>query len=67
MFEPSYLKLYKSGELSERSETLEAMLSDCDICPKDCKVNRLKNEIAACYSGREPVVSSYCIHHGEEL
>ncbi|MBL0109290.1 MAG: radical SAM protein [Ignavibacteria bacterium] len=66
MFEPSYLKLYKSGELSERSETLEAMLSDCDICPKDCKVNRLKNEIAACYSGREPVVSSYCIHHGEE-
>ena len=66
MFEPSYLKLYKSGELSERSETLDAMLSDCDICPKDCKVNRLKNEIAACYSGREPVVSSYCIHHGEE-
>ncbi|MBK8382879.1 MAG: radical SAM protein [Ignavibacteria bacterium] len=66
MFEPSYLQLYKSGELSERSETLEAMLSDCDICPKDCKVNRLKNEIAACYSGREPVVSSYCIHHGEE-
>ncbi|MBK7253772.1 MAG: radical SAM protein [Ignavibacteria bacterium] len=66
MFEPSYLKLYKSGELSDRSETLEAMLSDCDMCPKDGHVKRLKNEIAACYSGRELVVSSYCIHHGEE-
>jgi len=42
------------------------MLSDCNICPKDCKVNRIKNEIAACYSGYNPVVSSYCIHYGEE-
>lgn len=42
------------------------MLADCNICPKDCKVNRLKNNIAACYSGFLPVVSSYCVHYGEE-
>lgn len=42
------------------------MLEDCNICPKDCKVNRLNNEIAACYSGFKPVVSSYCVHYGEE-
>lgn len=66
MFEPSYLKLFHSGELSYRSDKLEAMLADCDICPKDCRVNRQSNEIAACYSGNEPVVSSYCVHHGEE-
>lgn len=66
MFEPSYLKLYKSGELSERSRILESMLADCYICPKDCRINRQKNEIAACYSGNEPVVSSYCVHYGEE-
>ncbi len=66
MFEPSYIKLYKSGELSERSQILESMLADCNICPKDCRINRQKNEIAACYSGNEPVVSSYCVHYGEE-
>lgn len=66
MFEPSYIKLYESGELSQRAGQLKSMLADCNICPKDCKVNRIKNEIAACYSGYNPVVSSHCIHYGEE-
>jgi len=66
MFEPSYIKLSSSGELSVRANKLEAMLADCDICPKDCRVNRLENQIAACYSGYKPVVSSYCVHYGEE-
>lgn len=66
MFTPSYIKLYRSGELSLRAKKLEAMLADCNICPKDCKVNRINNEIAACYSGYNPVVSSYCVHYGEE-
>ena len=66
MYKPSYIDLHKSGELSKRSEKLEAMLSDCNICPKDCKVNRKENEIAACYSGYLPVVSAHCVHYGEE-
>ena len=66
MFEPSYINLNKSGELSVRARILKAMLADCDICPKDCRVNRINNEIAACYSGFNPVVSSYCVHYGEE-
>lgn len=63
---PSYLKLLHSGELTIKAKNLKAMLADCNICPKDCKVNRLKNNIAACYSGFLPVVSSYCVHYGEE-
>lgn len=66
MFKPSYIKLFKSGELTVRAEKLESILTDCNICPKDCKVNRINNEIAACYSGYKPVVSSYCVHYGEE-
>ncbi|HMS33622.1 MAG TPA: radical SAM protein [Ignavibacteria bacterium] len=66
MFYPSYIKLHQSGELSVRANKLKAMLADCDICPKDCRVNRINNEIAACYSGYNPVVSSYCVHFGEE-
>jgi len=52
--------------LERRVEQLEAMLSACNICPKDCGNDRLKDEIAACYSGRLPLVSSYTAHFGEE-
>ena len=64
--EPSYLALLRSGELLERVEKLEALLERCTVCPGDCLNNRLKDEIAACYSGRLPIVSSYTAHFGEE-
>ena len=66
MTEPSYIRLYETGELRERVERLEAMLASCDICPRDCFVNRLKDEVAACHSGYLPVVSSHTPHFGEE-
>ncbi len=63
---PRYLKLWAENKLAERVERLEALLRSCTVCPKDCGNDRLKNEIAACYSGRLPVVSSYTAHFGEE-
>jgi putative pyruvate formate lyase activating enzyme len=64
--EPGYLKLLKANELESRVVALEAMLASCTVCPKDCGNNRLNDEIAACYSGRLPIVSSYTAHFGEE-
>jgi putative pyruvate formate lyase activating enzyme len=64
--EASYLRLLRTGELERRVEALEALLERCTVCPRDCLNNRLKDEIAACYSGRLPVVSSYTAHFGEE-
>ncbi|MGI8997305.1 MAG: radical SAM protein [Pyrinomonadaceae bacterium] len=63
---PSYLALYESGELVRRVAGLERLLERCTVCPRDCFNNRLENQIAACYSGRLPVVSSYTPHFGEE-
>jgi putative pyruvate formate lyase activating enzyme len=63
---PSYLRLLRTGELIKRVEALEALLASCTVCPRDCLNNRLQNEIAACYSGRLPIVSSYTAHFGEE-
>jgi putative pyruvate formate lyase activating enzyme len=63
---PKYLTLLKTGELERRVEQLESLLASCTICPKDCRNNRLDDEIAACYSGRLPIVSSYTAHFGEE-
>lgn len=65
-YEPGYLALARTGELARRSEALWAMLADCDICPRDCKVNRLAGEVAACFAAELPVVSSYVAHFGEE-
>ena len=64
--EASYLRLLRTGELRRRVERLETLLERCTICPRDCGNNRLKDEIAACYSGRLPIVSSYTPHFGEE-
>ena len=64
--EPEYIALYHSGELERRVEELEARLSSCDICPRECQVNRLNGELGFCHSGRLPIVASFCAYHGEE-
>ncbi len=64
--EPGYIALYRSGELKRRAEALEARLAACDICPRECGVNRLANELGFCRSGRLPIVATVCSHHGEE-
>jgi len=64
--EPNFLELYRTGELEDRVTQLEKLLENCTVCPKDCGNNRLTDEIAACYSGRLPIVSSYTAHFGEE-
>ncbi len=67
MFErPSYLELLETGELRARISALELLLERCTVCPLDCGNNRLQDELARCYSGRLPVVSSYTPHFGEE-
>ena len=53
-------------ELQERAARLTARLSSCDICPRECGINRLKDERSFCHSGVMPIVSSYCVHLGEE-
>jgi putative pyruvate formate lyase activating enzyme len=65
-YQPNYLALYESGELEERVQALEKMLLSCNICPLDCGNNRMENQIARCFSGKLPIVSSYTKHFGEE-
>jgi putative pyruvate formate lyase activating enzyme len=64
--QPSYVKLLNSGELAVRVEALEALLERCTVCPLDCGNNRLQGDLARCFSGRLPIVSSYTPHFGEE-
>jgi putative pyruvate formate lyase activating enzyme len=56
----------RNSRLSKISEKAFAMLESCSICPRRCKVNRLKNEKGFCKTGLKPKVCSYMPHHGEE-
>lgn len=67
MREPGYLQLYKSDELRKRIQTAEKRLAECKLCPRRCKVNRLKDERGGvCRTGRKAIISSYSPHFGEE-
>jgi len=65
-FQPAYLRLYHSKELFKRIEILNQALSSCQLCPRRCKVNRLKDEKGICLTGRLAYVSSFGPHFGEE-
>jgi putative pyruvate formate lyase activating enzyme len=63
---PSYLKLHKSGKLGNIRERLVRELENCNLCPRNCGVNRLKGELGFCKTGRRAAVSSCHLHFGEE-
>lgn len=45
---------------------LYAQLKNCCLCPRYCKINRLKNEIGVCRAGVKAKIYSYQPHFGEE-
>lgn len=65
-YQPRYIELYKSGDLARRADELEARLSRCNICPRQCFANRLDGKRGQCHSGKLPIMASACDHHGEE-
>ena len=62
---PSYLNLSKK-ELNFREEKFFQLLERCEVCPRKCRVNRIKAEKGSCKLGVLPVVSACHPHFGEE-
>jgi putative pyruvate formate lyase activating enzyme len=65
-FTPSYIALAEDGRLAERINTAVDRLTDCELCPRQCRVNRAAGETGVCRTGRRAVASSYNAHFGEE-
>ncbi len=65
-WEPAYMKLFRSGELYRRSREGLRQLQNCKVCPRDCGIDRLADEVALCKTGRHAIVSSWFPHFGEE-
>src|SRR5215472_8326850 len=64
-FQPAYLRLSQE-EIAEKVAIALHELEDCRACPRNCGINRLKNETRVCHTGRHPIVSSAFPHFGEE-
>jgi len=64
-FEPAYLPLLRSGELRRRVQVAYEHLHDCDLCGRECRVDRYE-QLGACKTGVRAVVASYHPHLGEE-
>ena len=65
-FEAAYLELHRSGELWQKAQEATQMLKSCEVCPRDCVIDRLKDEKQVCKTGRYAIVSSFFPHFGEE-
>lgn len=54
------------GEIRRRAAEAVASLARCEVCPRNCRVDRLKDETRVCATGRLARVSTWFAHHGEE-
>jgi putative pyruvate formate lyase activating enzyme len=65
-FEPVYLKTWRQGLLPGKVEAGLAELAHCELCPRNCRIDRLADERRVCHTGRHATVSSAFPHFGEE-
>lgn len=64
-FIPAYKRLSRN-EIWEKVKTAEAILKECRLCPRNCRVDRRSGERGVCNSGDKPIVASWGPHFGEE-
>src|SRR5262249_46924896 len=65
-FVPAYVRAFENGVLQQRSEEAIESLRSCKVCPRNCEIDRFKNKIGVCKSGRLARVASAFPHFGEE-
>jgi putative pyruvate formate lyase activating enzyme len=53
-------------ELKDKAKQGREMLRSCSVCPRNCSVDRWKDELGVCQIGKNPVVHSFGPHFGEE-
>jgi putative pyruvate formate lyase activating enzyme len=65
-FTPAYIKTHQRGLLKEKVDQASKILGACELCPRECGVDRLSGEKGICQTGRYAQVSSFSPHFGEE-
>ena len=63
--EPKFLTL-SDKKFKEKIGRGYRLLLDCTLCPRECKVNRIKGETGFCKSDWRVRIASFNLHFGEE-
>lgn len=63
--EPIYLSLSRQDLTDTIQEGLDRLRS-CNLCPRECGVNRIEGETGFCQTGRNSHLASFHLHFGEE-
>ncbi len=64
-FEAAYRKLHRAGELTMRAQLARSHEAACDLCARECGVDRAE-KTGACQTRLQAFIASYGPHHGEE-
>lgn len=64
---PAYGRLEREGKLAERIAEARRIFKECELCPRQCGVNRLKRERGFCQAPAMVRVYSAHPHFGEEI
>ncbi|MDI6756257.1 MAG: radical SAM protein [Thermodesulfobacteriota bacterium] len=64
---PAYEKLEKEGKFDQRIKQAYSIFQGCQLCPRQCGVNRQKGERGYCRAPAKVMVYSYNPHFGEEV
>ena len=64
---PAYGRLELEGRLAERIEQADAILAACELCPRQCGVERRAGEKGYCRAPSKVMVYSAHPHFGEEV
>lgn len=67
-FVPAYIQTYRKDKslIEKKVEKAIRLLERCEVCPRNCHVNRLEGKTAVCRTGRYAFVASAFPHFGEE-
>ena len=52
--------------IEQNEESIYSRLSKCDICPRNCKINRIKGEGTYCGTKKNLIIYTVLLHPGEE-
>ncbi len=64
--QPGYIQAVEQNVLSRRIDKAGKWASNCCLCPRNCRVNRMEGELGFCRTGALAPVASYNLHFGEE-
>ncbi|MFB0507398.1 MAG: radical SAM protein [Thermodesulfobacteriota bacterium] len=64
---PAYEKLEQEGKFAQKIKEAYSIFEDCQLCPRQCGVNRQKGQKGFCRAPLKPVVFGAHPHFGEEV